>query len=134
MHMFSILKIFQTIFFKFTLKNNVSLLFSYKNYESYCIHKSFIRSSECRARNQQSLVVFCIYKFCFDDHDIKCSHKFAFLPSGNIGILMAASNFKPCANVLLNDLRELEVKRIIYKTVNLKVYTSHYSDKNAFSL
>ena len=38
------------------------------------------------------------------------------------------------ANVLLNDLRKLEIRKIIIETVNLKLYTSHYSVKKASSL
>ena len=29
-----------------------------------------------RAQNLWSLVVFCNHKFCSDNHDFKCSHKF----------------------------------------------------------
>ena len=28
---------------------------------------------QTRAQNQRSLIVFCNYKFCFDDHDFLCS-------------------------------------------------------------
>ena len=32
------------------------------------------------ARNQWSLVIFCNYKFCFDDHDFKCGQIFESCP------------------------------------------------------
>ena len=39
-------------------------------------HFFIFRMVMTRARNLRSLVVFCNYKLCFDDHDFKCSHKF----------------------------------------------------------